>query len=319
MGDFGSATSGMRSPGFLANSIVCSFCKLTYICATRAVIGKLRRTVRPAYIRRVIQSSRSVYICELLVEIALFTHNTHSHTSYLLEAAMYDITDLLTGYKQWIANELAQEWTPYYVNLMFSHLRLPASMLYSQMADMIEKQFYVLLCKKLDRHPNRRGRHNLSPHVLLFPDLPVAKRKKHSLREVTLNGGLHFNGFVSISPQARLRENTLVEHFAVHQAEYLRDGMRVHAKPLTDNLSGIVAYAMKTIKRGRFDLDQVILLPRTWEERQPSIDQLDDYSRVLQVRYNLLMNRLLGRDIELIRKCEAGLSVSPQVMEKENM
>src|SRR4051812_39995728 len=107
----------------------------------------------------------------------------------------YDIDDLIEAYKEWIDNEIEQCWTPYYVNIMFNHIPNFMGRRWEQMANLVENKFYVLLCNKLDRHPNRKGRHKHLPHVILFPDLPVIKRKKRPAWEISPNEGLHINGF----------------------------------------------------------------------------------------------------------------------------
>jgi hypothetical protein len=99
---------------------------------------------------------------------------------------------LINGYSEWVRDEYRSGWTPYYVNLMFDPLKVPQGAINSTMREIIENSFYVMLCKQLDRHPNRKGRHEVSPHVVLFPDLPVFKHNKQSLRDVSLNGGLHY-------------------------------------------------------------------------------------------------------------------------------
>jgi hypothetical protein len=173
------------------------------------------------------------------------------------------MNDLIEGYRDWIIKERNKGWTPYYVNLMFNPLKGPPMAIAAQMREVIENSLYLTLCKQLDRHPGRKGRHQFSPHVILFPDLPTFKHAKQSLGAVTLNGGLHYNGFISISPQARLRERDLGDHFEKLRWLYKRHGLRADARSLTDNLNGIVDYSMKTIKVGRVDYDNVIILPKS--------------------------------------------------------
>src|SRR5438128_309088 len=101
---------------------------------------------------------------------------------------------LSRGYWKWIFDEILTGWSQFYVSIMFAPLPGTQGARDAQMQRIIQGPFYSELCKRLDRHSRRRGRHQYSPHVILFPDMPVFKHQKQSLAQVTLNGGLHYNG-----------------------------------------------------------------------------------------------------------------------------
>ena len=113
--------------------------------------------------------------------------------------------ELIHAYGDWIIQEIREGRTAYYTNLMFEQLKGQSIAINAQMHGIIESSFYPELCKQLDRHPHRKGRHGLSPHVVLVPDLQTFKNDKKYPRKATLNGGLHYNGFISISPCSRLK------------------------------------------------------------------------------------------------------------------
>ena len=164
----------------------------------------------------------------------------------------------------------------YYANLMFEPMKGGSIAINTQMRSVIENIFYPALCKQLDRHPGRQGRHKYSPHVVLVPDLPTFKRQKKHTRHGTLNRGLHYNGFISISSRSRLRGGGLIEHFAHNKGNFGRLGFRtIHVEAITHDAHKVMDYSMKTIKRGGATFDDAIILPRTWEERQSGPIEID--------------------------------------------
>ena len=143
-------------------------------------------------------------------------------------------------------------------------------------------QFYPELCKQLDRHPGRKGRHQYLPRAYLFFDLPVFKYAKQSLRDVAINGGFHVNGVISISPQSRLK-GLLSDHINQKHWLYARDQIkRIHVQPLTHDPHGVVDYSMKTLKRGRFDGQAVIILPKSSSEMSSNNARWDARTRAMK-------------------------------------
>jgi len=156
---------------------------------------------------------------------------------------MHTKNELINAYGNWVLLEIQDGRMVYYTNLMFEPLKGHANAITGQMHNLIEKSFYPELCKQLDRHPGRKGRHVLSPHVVLVPDLPTFKNDKKSARSVTINRGLHYNGFISISPKSRLRGNGLIEYFARTRGIFARLGFRtIHAEAITHDPHGVMDY-----------------------------------------------------------------------------
>jgi hypothetical protein len=185
-----------------------------------------------------------------------------------MEREMHTIDDLIEAYGQWVQQEFQDGRIVYYANLMFEPLKGGSHAINAKMRSIIENIFYPELCKQLDRHSGRKGRHKYSPHVVLVPDLPIFKRNKTNTRDATLNRGLHYNGFISISPRSRLRGNDLKEHFAHNNRHFGRFGFRtIHVELITHDPHRVMDYSMKTIKRGGATFDDAIILPRSWQER----------------------------------------------------
>lgn len=100
----------------------------------------------------------------------------------------------IKGCTQWMEEGVLRGCKLYYVNIMFGPLRLPQSQIIPCMKKAIEK-FYGRFCTEFSRDPRAPSQQDKLPQFWLFPDLPVFKYQKHSLRDVTINGnGLHYNG-----------------------------------------------------------------------------------------------------------------------------
>jgi len=99
------------------------------------------------------------------------------------------------------------------------------------------------------------------PRLWLYPDLPVYKKDKYALQDVTINDGLHFNGFLLTPPVSRFKGDVLTE---VGRAKYLRHGITgIHLEPVNRTVDLVGDYALKTLKRRKVDLDGMLILPRT--------------------------------------------------------
>ena len=189
---------------------------------------------------------------------------------------MHTISELINAYGAWVQQEFRDGRMVYYANLMFQPLKGHSRAINAQMHIIIENIFYPELCKQLDRHPGRQGRHRFSPHVILVPDLPTFKRQKKHTRHVTLNRGLHCNGFIAVSPRSRLKGADLIEHFTHNSKIFGRLGFRtIHIEAITHDPHRVMDYSMKTIKRGGATFDDAIILPRSWQERQSKPIEID--------------------------------------------
>jgi hypothetical protein len=69
-------------------------------------------------------------------------------------------------------------------------LHVPTAELVPKMRKGIHK-FYGRFCTEFIHNGRAKSEQERMPQLWLFPDLPVHKNKKSSLRDVTINGGLH--------------------------------------------------------------------------------------------------------------------------------
>ncbi|TNC09068.1 hypothetical protein FF100_27585 [Methylobacterium terricola] len=184
----------------------------------------------------------------------------------------FHITTLVHAYSDMLIMKMGEGYTPYILSLLYKPLRGPREWVLGEMKQGITEAYKTLLLR-VARKPRSPAHRNRLPEWVLVPDWPVPKGAKASLREVTLNNGLHYQGLALIPPRSRLREG-LDAHFATHQALYTRGAVaRIHAEPITQTPRRAAFYLFKSLQRRRADFDSVIILPR-------AISELDDSGKV---------------------------------------
>ena len=192
-----------------------------------------------------------------------------------------DIDCWIQGLPNWMLERMYNGWRPYYVNFMFHPLRGTSSGIVAQMHDGICKGFYSRFCTSFVHNPRSYAEQERMPRLMLFPDRPVWKREKKSLREITINGGLHFNGPMLIPPISRFRE-CVMSHIHEKQSRYCRRGIcRIHVTEIHD-VPGLIDYATKTLKWNRADPDDILILPKSPSELPGKSACLDPYTRAFK-------------------------------------
>jgi hypothetical protein len=168
----------------------------------------------------------------------------------------------------WMNDQVSEGWTPYYINFMFHPLPGSLPTLISTMHHIIRKNFYSQFCTRFARDPRSKTGQQQIPRLWLVPDRPGSrkKRKKCARDFLTRNDtGLHFNGPMLLPPKSRFRE-PLIKHIEANQAKYAGHGIeRIHVKPI-DDIPGIADYTFKTVKWGRADPDDILILPASTTE-----------------------------------------------------
>jgi hypothetical protein len=142
------------------------------------------------------------------------------------------IFQLIQSYQQWIQDYIDKGWRPYQVSFMFH--QLPGSQL-SILAQMKQEicRVYSRLITRFDRNPRSPASFSRLPRLILFPDFPVYKRGKTSIRGISINNGLHYQGIALRPPVSRFR-STLDEHFRQDQHKYINDKLaRIAVQPIT--------------------------------------------------------------------------------------
>ena len=97
------------------------------------------------------------------------------------------------------------------------------------------ERVYSRLVTRFDRNPRSPAGSQRLPVMILFSDLPVYKREKQSIKDVSINDGLHYGGIVLTPPVSRF-QGTLDAHFKEEQDKYVNDKLtRIHVKPIIWN------------------------------------------------------------------------------------
>jgi len=104
------------------------------------------------------------------------------------------------------------------------------------------------------------------PKGIFVPDLPVPKRSKQDIRDVSTNDGLHMDGVVVANRWARIPE-TLDVHFEQNLKKYLtRKLQHIDVRRITHSAEYVTEYALKSLKRRTSSEDDILVLPRTLSE-----------------------------------------------------
>ena len=98
------------------------------------------------------------------------------------------------------------------------------------------------------------------------PDYPIFKHKKISLVEVRVNDGLHMHAILGVPLKSRLKEE-LASHVARKPHAYIKAPLRnIHFAPIEGNMTDVVGYVTKTIRRGRCRWEDILFLPKSPSE-----------------------------------------------------
>src|SRR5690242_3158237 len=123
-----------------------------------------------------------------------------------------------SGYGYMIKEKLEQGWDGYLISFMFNRISGRRSSVIHQMHREV-KRVYATVLTRIIRDPSKLPIAAL-PLWIVCPDYPVPKYAKQSLRDVTVNGGLHMQGIALIPPSSRMNER-FDQHFDLHQELYL--------------------------------------------------------------------------------------------------
>ena len=110
---------------------------------------------------------------------------------------------LVQAYSDWVKNFHDQGWEGYLFSFMFNHI--PGSRdarVYEMQKDLF--RWYGRLLTRMYRNPRSSSSIEVLPKAVLFPDSPVPKHDKQSLRDVTVNDGLHCHGVLMAHDWGRL-------------------------------------------------------------------------------------------------------------------
>jgi hypothetical protein len=158
-------------------------------------------------------------------------------------------------------------WKGYLFTFMFNQLSGSVDVKVAQMQQEITR-VYTKLLTRIIRMPRSPAWADFLPKAIIVPDMPVLKRSKQDIQDVSINDGLHHHGIIATPPWSRITESLDV-HFRKHREMYFRGTRKlrkIHVQPIRHSPDEVVEYAMKSLKRGRFSNDHILLLPRSVSE-----------------------------------------------------
>ena len=187
-------------------------------------------------------------------------------TSVYRRSTAMEQRKLVCAYSEWVSSWMEAGYDLYLMSFMFKPMAGSEATWLKIMEASLET-FYASLVTRVVRRPRSVSSDQL-PRLLAHPDLPVQKRTKTTLRDATINDGLHFQAVIALPPVSRLRDS-LDDHLAAHTDLYCPpEGRlaRIHAVPVTETPRRVAQYTLKMVEKGRFGVEHTVVLPRTLSE-----------------------------------------------------
>jgi len=127
---------------------------------------------------------------------------------------------------------------------------------------------YSTLLPRVVRNPRSRFTRDSRPLLFAVFDLPAVKHQKENLQHELINNGLHMHGILIIPHKSRLKTD-MVSHFEKHENIYVKNRLRrLHVEAIHSRLDNIVDYVFKSVRNGKLDLDDILILPKASSELQ---------------------------------------------------
>ncbi len=196
----------------------------------------------------------------------------------------YNIPIMIIDYEKMISNYISDHWKPYLLSFMYKPLHGNMDSIILEMHNEIYR-FYRVLIKTFAR--NARSPYSqryLLPRLFAFPDRPVPKHRKMSLKDATVNGGLHFHGVLLLPPVSRFKECLIQFLQRKHSCFVNRSGRlaRLDAKEITHNPGYVVGYGMKSLKRRTVEFKDVLFLPKSVSDQPTEKTVIDPKEKALK-------------------------------------
>src|ERR1700722_11380553 len=211
---------------------------------------------------------------------------TQQHSlSHFNKFAPYNTQVQIDAYGQWVRDYISRGWDAYLFTFEFNQLPGP----HQERMRMIQEylhRWYGRLATRTVRHPKSPKWFPLLPKAILMPDYPVPKHSKKTLKRVTINDGLHYQGPVLATRVGTRLQDTLDVHFKQNGPAYFTQELHhIDVKPVTHDPEFVVDYCMKALKN-HCSSDDIIIFPRTVSElpstgpiRAPGEKPMYDFQR----------------------------------------
>jgi hypothetical protein len=172
---------------------------------------------------------------------------------------------LIQAHGTWLQQWLNEGWDGYLFTFMFNQLPGSRRAIVHQMHQQLEG-WYGRLATRTVRKPRSPVWAPFLPKGIFIPDLPVPKRSKLRIRDVSINDGLHMDGIVVANRWARIPE-TLDVYFEENLGTYLTKKLQhIDVRRITHRPEYVTEYALKSLKRQTSSEDDILVLPRTLSE-----------------------------------------------------
>jgi hypothetical protein len=162
----------------------------------------------------------------------------------------------------------------YLVTFKFNHI--PGSSEYKrrEMLKQVEYQFYPTLIKHVERWPMKPSRQRNLPRLIASPDLPVAKySKKLSVRDVTINDGLHVHAIIAMPSTLRhFNGCKLINLIREKRQSFIgpfSSISHIDVQRIKDNPEYVADYVLKNAKRNATIMDEILILPKSPQDVSP--------------------------------------------------
>jgi hypothetical protein len=184
----------------------------------------------------------------------------HSHFREHSNFQYHQRLALIQAHGDWLQQWLNEGWDG-----MFNQLPGSRPAMVQQMHQQLLR-WYGRLATRIIRKPRSPVWVPFLPKGIFIPDLPVPKRSKQDIRDVSTNDGLHMHGLVVANRRARIPE-TLDVYFEDNLKKYLTSKLRhIDVRRITHRPEYVTEYALKSLKRSTSSEDDILVLPRTLSE-----------------------------------------------------
>jgi len=170
-------------------------------------------------------------------------------------------TQIIDAYSQWVQERSHDGFDTFLLTFMFKpscHINL--------MRDEIDR-VYSTFITRIVRRPNSSLGKSKRPILVACPDQYCQKLDKklppEAMAIMEFNGGVHYHGILLVPGTHRLKQGVQA-HFATSKELYLKNKLlRLDVRPIDNNLSFVVEYALKGHKKGVASTDDIQIFPKS--------------------------------------------------------
>ena len=165
----------------------------------------------------------------------------------------------IQNYSTWVESIFRNGNPLFHGNILFSRLGNDRNEINSRMRESVIG-LYSNLVQQIERKPHSVARQHILPLAFFFPDLPIRAGKSNQRNAP--NFGVHYHFLISINPSGCVAN--LSDHFG-QKIDWYRKRLpqisEIHVERVTGTPRAAANYIFKWWRRGRFNADDLILLP----------------------------------------------------------